>query len=91
MADMSPVCTPARTDFPVLMTAADVAEILRVSPRTVRRWGDEGHLETVRLAGHAVRFTARGVTALIALTKDQAEPAKAPLGEREGHVLLRSE
>jgi excisionase family DNA binding protein len=41
------------------MTADDVAAVLRVSPRTVRRWGDKGHLEAVRLAGHAVRFTAR--------------------------------
>jgi excisionase family DNA binding protein len=62
---MTKVDTADRTDFPILMTAGDVAEVLRVSSRTVRRWGENGHLEAVRLPGHSVRFTARSVTALI--------------------------
>jgi excisionase family DNA binding protein len=69
------------------MTAEDVADVLRVSSRTVRRWGESGHLESVRLAGHAVRFTARSVSALIALENDQEPGANRLLGKASDDAL----
>jgi excisionase family DNA binding protein len=47
--------------FPKLMTAAEVADILTVSPRTVRRWAEQGQLVEVRLGGHTVRFLEKDV------------------------------
>jgi excisionase family DNA binding protein len=82
MARMAEVNTGDRIDFPILMTADDVAEILRVSSRTVRRWGDDGHLEAVRLAGHSVRFTARSVTALIDSPTDESPAGEARLSSK---------
>lgn len=39
-----------------LLTADEVAAILRVHPSTVLRWAKEGGIAAVRLPGRAVRF-----------------------------------
>jgi excisionase family DNA binding protein len=86
VSGMVPVDTADRIDFPILMTAGDVAEVLRVSPRTVRRWASEGHLEAVRLAGHSVRFTARSVQALLRNDLELAANELEGKGLRGGDV-----
>src|SRR5450755_352687 len=48
-----------------LLTVDEVAARLAVTPRTIRRWADEGKLEHVRLVGYTIRFTAAQVEALI--------------------------
>lgn len=48
-----------------LLTADDVAEILKVTPRTVRRWATAGMLERVPLGGRLVRYTPQSVHELI--------------------------
>jgi excisionase family DNA binding protein len=54
--------------FPQLLTVPEVAEILRVSPRTVRRMIDDKRLPVVRL-GRAVRVRLEALAALIGETK----------------------
>ena len=56
---------PKRRDsFPHLLSASEVAEILRLSPRTVRRMIDDGRLSVVRFC-RAVRIRPEALTALI--------------------------
>ena len=37
------------TDLPDLMTIREVAELLRVSPLTIKRWGKRGKLPAIRI------------------------------------------
>lgn len=46
---------------PLMLTAAEVADRLRVHPHTVRRWCREGRLRCFR-AGHTVRIPADALT-----------------------------
>ena len=36
-------------DLPDLLTVREVAEILRVSPLTIKRWGKRGKLPAIRI------------------------------------------
>jgi excisionase family DNA binding protein len=53
---------------PHLLTVPEVAEILRVSPRTVRRMIDDKRLPVVRF-GRAVRVRVEALTAFIGEAK----------------------
>lgn len=44
-----------------LMTAAEVAALFRVTPKTVRRWARAGKLATVRTLGGHRRYRASDV------------------------------
>jgi excisionase family DNA binding protein len=56
----------SQTDRPTpLLTVPEVAAILRVTDRTVRRWANEGRIERIKLGGVA-RFTASSIEELIA-------------------------
>jgi excisionase family DNA binding protein len=48
-----------------LLTVAEVAELLRLSPRQVRRFIADGRLRVVRL-GRAIRIRPQDVEALVA-------------------------
>lgn len=48
-----------------LLTYAEAGEQLRVDPRTVRTWADDGRLRRVKLTPQTVRVTAESVEALI--------------------------
>jgi excisionase family DNA binding protein len=50
--------------LPHLLSVSEAAEILRLSPRTVRRLIDDGRLSVVRF-GRAVRIRPEALTALI--------------------------
>jgi excisionase family DNA binding protein len=52
-----------------LMTAADVAELVRVPVSTVREWGRNGTLPRVKLGRH-VRFVRAQVEAAILASRD---------------------
>jgi excisionase family DNA binding protein len=41
--------TPRLEDLPDLLTVREVAEILRVSPLTIKRWGKRGKLPAIRI------------------------------------------
>lgn len=40
---------PRLDDLPDLLTVREVAEILRVSPLTIKRWGKRGKLPAIRI------------------------------------------
>lgn len=48
-----------------LLTYEEVAQMLRVDPRTVRTWADAGRLKRVRLSPQSPRVTRESVNALI--------------------------
>jgi excisionase family DNA binding protein len=48
-----------------LLTADEVATILRITPRHVRRLGAEGRITRVRLGARTTRYTAASVADLI--------------------------
>lgn len=49
------------TPIPALLTASEVAQALRVDAATVRRWANDGLIESIRLPGGTFRFPARVV------------------------------
>ena len=55
---------PSRTARAPLLTAAEVAEILHLSLRSVRRMMGDGRLPIVRL-GHSVRVRPEALDAMI--------------------------
>jgi excisionase family DNA binding protein len=54
-----------------LLSAAEVAEILKVSSRSVLRYAREGRIECVQLGHRTVRFTPESVAALIRPTTSE--------------------
>ena len=62
---------------PSLLTRAEVAELLRVSPRTIDRWVTEGRLSRVQLA-RAVRFRADDIAGLLNTPTNETRPAGGP-------------
>ncbi len=49
-----------------LLTASEMAQILRVDPSTIRRWAVEGRLRAVRLPSRGVRIPRSEVEKLLA-------------------------
>ncbi|MDO8452497.1 MAG: MerR family transcriptional regulator [bacterium] len=41
--------TPKLDQLPDLLTVREVAEVLRVSPLTIKRWGKKGKLPAIRI------------------------------------------
>lgn len=64
----------------VYLTAADVAETLGVSTRTVLRWIDRGDLEAVRLPGGRLRVAPAALAARVASWSTMA-------GRMDGGIL----
>lgn len=48
-----------------LLTAAEVADLFRVDPRTVTRWALSGRLESIRTPGGHRRFSEKYVRELL--------------------------
>ncbi len=54
------------TDLPDLLTIREVADILRVSPLTVKRWGKKGKLPAIRINSRGDRrYRKETVTRLL--------------------------
>lgn len=47
-----------------LMTPGEVAELLRVDPKTVTRWANQGRLFSIRTPGGHRRFKASEILAI---------------------------
>jgi excisionase family DNA binding protein len=60
---------------PTYLRAAEVAELLHVTPKTVSRWAHEGKLPCLRTLGGHRRYPEREIRALIELLSVQ-EPAQ---------------
>lgn len=68
-----------------LLTPEEVAAILRVTPRTVRRYGAAGTLERVAIGGRIRRYTASSVEALIAPSTSEGPAASGTLAKECDH------
>lgn len=56
-------------DLPDLMTVREVAEILRVSPLTIKRWGKRGKLVPIRINSRGDRrYKKEAVLWLLGMT-----------------------
>ncbi len=55
---------PDTNGLPALLTAAEVAQALRVTTSSVYRWADDGTLKSIRV-GETVRFRRDDVVALL--------------------------
>jgi excisionase family DNA binding protein len=62
----APTPDPAQEDFDVLLTTDEVAAILRVTGRTVRRLANSGRITQVRFSERTIRYPRRDVLALLA-------------------------
>jgi excisionase family DNA binding protein len=60
---------------PTYLRAAEVAELLHVTPKTVSRWAHEGKLPCLRTLGGHRRYPEREIRALIERLSVQ-EPAQ---------------
>lgn len=80
------VSTTDRSRPRPLLTPAEVAAILRVTPRTVRRYGAAGMLERVSIGGRIRRYTAESVEALVDPHHDESPAGNRALeqGGRDG-------
>lgn len=48
-ADIKKISKPKLADLPDLLTVREVADLLRVSPLTIKRWGKRGKLPAIRI------------------------------------------
>jgi excisionase family DNA binding protein len=73
------------------LTADQVAQVLAVSPHTVRRMADAGDLERVHIgpAGRLVRFRSTDVEALIGPVNDERPADNGALGTTSDHGTVR--
>jgi excisionase family DNA binding protein len=54
-----------------LLTPVEVARLFRVNPKTVTRWADSGHINSLRTAGGHRRFRQADVRELMAGRTDR--------------------
>jgi DNA-binding transcriptional MerR regulator len=67
-----------------LLTTGDVAQILQVAPRTVRRWTRAGFLDPVYLGPRTTRYTPESIESLLhTSTNSKARATNASLAESE--------
>ncbi len=58
-------------DLPDLLTIREVADLLRVSPLTIKRWGKKGKLPAIRINSRGDRrYKKDVVTRLLGITPD---------------------
>ena len=73
------------------MTVAEIAELLKLNPQTIRNWIDQGSLPAVRVGPRRVRvrqadldeFLKLGAKPLAEEQAPQAPPEEEPLGRKE--------
>lgn len=59
-------------DLPDLLTIREVAEILRVSPLTIKRWGKKGKLPAIRINSRGDRrYRKEVVTRLLGVSPEE--------------------
>jgi Helix-turn-helix domain len=64
-----------------LLTPVEVAALLRVTPRTVRRYGSEGRLQRIKIGNRLSRYTAESVAALISPETSEAPVTSGDLAK----------
>ena len=58
----------------VLLTAAEVAKLFRVGPKTINRWASEGRLTIIKTAGRHYRYKESEVKLLLESFTTKAQP-----------------
>ena len=56
-----PVAKVSLDDLPDLLTIREVADLLRVSPLTIKRWGKKGKLPAIRINSRGDRRYKKGI------------------------------
>lgn len=84
MSDITPIVkTPSKelslNSLPDLLTVREVAQILRVSPLTIKRWGKRGKLPAIRINSRGDRrYKKEAVLWLLGITqKSNSEPGSS--------------
>lgn len=80
---MAALSSTDRTDR-TLLTTEEVADVLRVSTRTVRRMGACGQLERVKFGYRTVRYTPASVETLITPSTSEAPVITPGLRDNSG-------
>ncbi|MEO8581659.1 MAG: helix-turn-helix domain-containing protein [Patescibacteria group bacterium] len=61
-------------NLPDLLTVREVAELLRVSPLTIKRWGKRGKLQAIRINSRGDRrYKKEAVLWLLGITEEDNE------------------
>ncbi len=59
-------------NLPDLLTVREVAELLRVSPLTIKRWGKRGKLQAIRINSRGDRrYKKEAVLWLLGITEEE--------------------
>lgn len=61
------------TDLPDLLTVREVAELLRVSPLTIKRWGKKGKLPAIRINSRGDRRYKKDAILLLLNVKPEQD------------------
>ena len=60
------------SDLPDLMTIREVADLLRVSPLTIKRWGKKGKLPAIRINSRGDRrYKKEVITRLLGVSTEE--------------------
>jgi excisionase family DNA binding protein len=74
----APSSGKAATTSPSYLLAAEVADILHVSPKTVSRWAKEGKLLYLKTLGGHRRYPEAEIRELVSELREEATASQSP-------------
>ena len=66
---LKPSAKVSLSDLPDLLTIREVADLLRVSPLTIKRWGKKGKLPAIRINSRGDRRYKKEVVQILQINK----------------------
>ncbi|MXQ65321.1 helix-turn-helix domain-containing protein [Actinomadura rayongensis] len=79
-----------KPEQPILYTPAEVAQLLRVDPKTVTRWAKTGTLRPVTLPSGHRRYHADEIHRLLDLGRFPAPPDASPYARAILHAVVHT-